>query len=310
MGLRSAAKYEFGLPFARFMALNGDLTIPTPSRTIGGTGPFDFSGASVPTAVPLMIKNDADAVVSLTVDISAADDTSAVTVAELVTALTTAIGVEEYTASSANGKNGSARIQLVSSSDPLPDIMQVYGEFAELAEFGQGFGNQFVKFDTLQTFGLTPVMKDDETITITDSAGKDTEVITDGYRKGNTGTIVDTAKDPRMKVLMMGGSYNSTTGRSEAGTSESTRYYFYCEFFYPYYSEGTNQEGDIVGYKQKVIRIAKGGLGEDTHERGWSNGNYTITGTTYKDESGNLLGDEYEDELTVAEYNALDLLNV
>lgn len=315
MALRTNAKYEFGLPFTRFMPLNDDLTIPVPTRLLGGTGPFDYSGVADDTQVQLYIKQDNGTATSILVDISAASDTSAVTVAELVTALNTtatpAIATISMLASSAAGKNGSTRIKLATTETTTPpDYIQVYGEFAEIALFGQGLGNKFVKADTLKTGNFTPVLKDDETITTTDAQGRDTEIITDGYEKGKSIPIVDSAVDPEMKVIMQGGSYDSITGLYESGTSESTRYYFYAEFYYPYYSRGTNQEGDIVGYIQKVIRNGKGTQGEDAHGRDWTEGNYTINAVTYKDENDDLYGALYEVELTIAEYNALDLLNV
>ena len=43
MSLRDTARYAYGLDFTRLMPLNDDLTIPIPSRIIGGAGPFDFS---------------------------------------------------------------------------------------------------------------------------------------------------------------------------------------------------------------------------------------------------------------------------
>lgn len=313
--LRSLANYEFGLPFMRFMPLNADFTIPTVINMLGGTGPFDFSGVDDDTAVALSIKQDNGAVTSIVVDVSTALDTAAVTVAELVTALTTgatpALSTIDIEASSGTGKNGSTRIKLASTNTATtPTYIQVYGEFAEIALFGQGFGLKFVKADTIQSCSITPTLKEDETFTTVDALGKDTEIISDGYLKGITGTIVDTAKDKELAVLMMGGSYDTVTGIYEAPTSESTRYYFYIEMFYPYYSEGTNQEGDIVGYVQKTIRIAKGAFGDDSHSREWTIGNYTFTGVSYKDALGEVNGSFYEDELTVAEYNALDLLNV
>lgn len=313
MALRTDAKYWFGLPFARFMPLNDDLTIPTATRMFGGTGPFDFSGVANISAVALTIKLDNGTATSIVVDLSAAVSASAVTVAELVTALTTqatpALSTLSIAASSATGKNGSTRIKLASTdTSTTPDYIQVYGELATTAKFGQGLGLKFVKSDTLQTGSFTPVVKEDETITVTDAKGKDTEIITDGYMKGLTATIVDTAKDHELAVLMFGGSYSS--GSYEAPTSDSTRYYFYAEFYWPYYSKGTNQEADLVGYIQKTVRIAKGSLGDEEHSREWTLGNYTMTATTYKNESGTLEGTFYEDELTTSAYNALNLTTV
>lgn len=315
MSLRTNAKYEFGLPFTRFMPLNDDLTIPGPTRLFGGTGPFDFSGAASISAVDLTIKQDNGTATSIVVDLSAAVDPAAVTVAELVTALNTnatpALSTISMLASSAAGKNGATRIKLATTeTTTVPAYIQVYGELATTALFGQGLGLKFIKSDTLETLGVTPVLKESETITTTDASGRDTEIVTDDYEKGKTLAIVDTAVDPEIKVLMLGGSYDSTTGLYESGTSESVRYYFYTEIYYPYYSRGTNLEADLVGYIQKVIRIGKGTLGEDTHGRDWTDGNYTVNATTYTDENNILNGAEYDLELTIAEYNALNLLTV
>jgi hypothetical protein len=313
MSLRTNAKYEFGLPFTRFMPLNDDLTIPTPQRLFGGTGPFDFSGAASIAAVALSIKQDNGSVSAIVVDLSAASDPAAVTVAELVTALTDeatpALSTIDMAASSASGKNGATRIKLATTETSTPPVyIQVYGEFATTALFGQGLGNKFIKSDTFKTLAIVPVLKDSETITTGDAQGRDTEVITDDYEKGKTATVVDSAVDNDLKVLMLGGS--NVSGLYESGTSESVRYYFYTEIYYPYYSKGSQLEADLVGYIQKVLRIARGSMAADDHGRDWTEGNYTINATTYTDEDGVLNGAEYDIELTKAEYNALNLLTV
>ena len=69
--LKVDGKYNFGIVFARIMALNDDLTIPENDMIVGGAGPFDFSGVSAIAAVPLKVKLDNAAVQSLTVDLSA-----------------------------------------------------------------------------------------------------------------------------------------------------------------------------------------------------------------------------------------------
>jgi len=314
MSLRSAAEYHFGLTFTRFMPLNGDLTIPTPTRMFGGVGPFDFSGVANIAAVALTVKLDTVAT-SIVVDLSAAVSAAAVTVAELVTALTTqatpALSTLSITASSGTGKNGSTRIKLESTDTATtPTYIQVYSELATIAGFGQGLGLKFIKSDTLKTAEFTPILKEAQDFTTTDGQGRDTEVHTDSYPKGISGPLVDAAKDPAIKVLMLGGSLNATTGRFEAGTSESTRYYFYMEMYFTYYSEGDNLEANIAGYRQKTIRNAVGSVGAESLGYEWSDGNYTISGLTYKDENGVLWGAEYEDPLTESEYAALNLLTV
>lgn len=312
MALRTNAKYHFGLPFVRIMPLNDDITIPTVSRIIGGTGPFDFSGVSDTSAVEIKVKIDDGDESSFTFDISAASDESAATVAEVVSALDTAFTSEslDLDASSAT-VNGSTRLKIENTNTAsVPDWIQIYGEGPEILKLGMGFGLKFLKFDTMQTFGVTPTMVEDEDFTTVDANGKQTKISTDGYPDGVTATIVDTAIDPELKVLVMGGSYNSTTGIREAGTSESTRYYFFVEMYFPYYSKGTNNEGDLVGYIKKLLRKCKGTLGDDSHAREWTVGNYNLTGFTYIDEDGDENGAEQETELTIAAYNALSLSDV
>ena len=86
--------------------------------------------------------------------------------------------------------------------------------------------------------------------------------------------------------------------------------YFFCELFYTRYTRGENKEGEIVSYVQKLFRSCKGTVGEKVHERGFMDGNFTIKGTSYKDENEVLYGDTKLTELTTEEYQALDVCNV
>jgi hypothetical protein len=310
MGLRQNAPYVFGKTFRRDMPLNDDQTIPTPERMFGGVGPFDFSGVSDDTAVELKIKDDNEAVQNLTVDVSGAVSVSAVTVDELVTALTTTFTALDYTASKAAGKDGSDRIKIVSSASPLPTYVQLYGEFAEISMFGQGYGLKFIKWDTLKTNNFSPVRKDDEDITTTDSDGRDTTVKAQGYEKGVTITIIDAASEDEEFLKMACGYSENSGGGIDSGTEETTRRTFFSEFYWPYYARGTNQEADIVGYVQKTVRNCTAMAGDDGHERGFTDGNHTIEGLNYKDESSNILGAVNRKELTKSQYAALNLLTV
>jgi hypothetical protein len=307
MAVRTSAKYSFGLPFARFMALNDDLTIPTVVRIIGGAGPFDFSGVTLATEVELNIQFDNGDAEELDIDISGAASQSAVTVAELVDAINTATPTDML--ASAEAVTGRLKLECTDTDTP-PDYIQVWGECAELAMIGQGFGQAFVKTDTLTSVGDTPMVKDEETFTTTDAKGLDTEVISDGYRKGFEASIVDTAEDWELLALIEGGSYDSVTNTYEVPTSEDFKVYFFAEIFYAQYAKGSNKEADLEGYVKKIFRSCKGAVGDKTHERGFADGNYTIKGTSYKDEDGVMHGDTLLEYLSVTEYEVLDLYNV
>lgn len=312
MSLRENSKYSFGLNFARFTPLNDDLSIPLPVATdpsgkgalIGGSGPtFDFSNIdSSDDAIPIIAKIDNGAEDSQLVDLSAAVDISAVTRTELLNALTAA-GLTEATFSLEATTN---RIKCVFSSG---SYWQLYGECAEVALFGQGLGVKIIKTDTLISAGDTPNVKDEETFTTTDANGLDTEVISDGYRKGFGSTIVDSADDLNLRELIEGGQIDSD-GNYEVPTSADNKIYFMIEAFYTQYEEGTNKEADLVGYVKKFHRSCKGAVNERTLERDFADMTYDITGTSYKDSSGVLWGDTKLTPLTVEEYNALDVENV
>lgn len=307
------ARYAFGLVFARFMALNDDLTIPVPTRIIGGAGPFDFSGVSAIAAVDITVKLDNDDAVDFTIDLSGAADPSAVTVDELVTALDTAFGGEGILLD-ASKEAVTNRLKIVTSdtSDP-PDYVQIYGEAAEIAMLGQGFGLKFVKSDTLKSIGDSPLLKESETFTTQDGNAFETEVITDGYRKGTNLTIVDSAEDWEMLALIEGGTYDDSVSGAETydvPTSEDEKIYFYIEAFYTVYEEGTNKKADLVGYAQLTYRSCVGQIGDTTHELGFADGNYTALCTSYNDENDVKYGDTQRKNLSVTAYEALDVYNV
>lgn len=308
MAVRTSARYVFGILWLRLMALNDDLTLPSPDRIIGGAGPFDFSGIATPAAIPLSINLDNGVVETHNINLvaPAVGDISNVTVAELVAAITAA-GFADITAS-ADITTG--RLLLVYSGTEAVSYMQVYGLFARTARIGQGRGCQFIKSNTIETFNITPVRKDEERIPVTDAQGKDTEIITDGYRKGYTGVITDTAVDMDMLSLIEGGDIDPVTGEYTDPTSESEKIYFYIEAFYGKYSEGENKEADMVAVERSFYKSCKGSEGDSTHERNWDKPVYNITGTSYKDENEDIEGASSRLELTIEDWEALDVANV
>ncbi|KKN63344.1 hypothetical protein LCGC14_0502920 [marine sediment metagenome] len=310
MAERATARYGFGLVFTRFMPLNDDLTIPIPERILGGAGPFDFSDVDSIAAVELITKIDNEAAETVTVDLSGVVDPTAVTVAELFAAINVA-GPTDLTASE-DATTG--RIMMAYDLSDDVGYVQIYGECAEIAMFGQGFGVRFVKSDTLKSLNGIPNMKDEEIFETADAMGLDTTAISDGYRKGIAITFVDSAEDWDLLALMENGYHveSNEDGNEEydTPTSEDSKIYFFCEVFYTQYTRGENKEGEIVNYVQKLYRTCKGNVGESSHERGFMDGNFTIIGTSYKDQDENLFGDTRRTKLSIEAYQALDVYNV
>jgi len=282
MSLRgSGAKYSYGLSRTRLRALNDDLTRAEYNNIVGGAGPFDFSSViATITAVPFNFKVDDETVVEETIDLTAAVDKSAVTVAELVTALTAAVITDwTFAADVTTGR------LTMTYADPA-DYVQVYGVGPRLCRIGQGKGLKAIKSDTIQTFNNTPTVKEDTTQTITDANNKDTEVIIEGYKKGWTGSIVDTAEDYEMMELVESGTLSADGKTYTDPTSKTKKVMFEIETFNPYYAAGTNTEDQITGWEHKTFRAVKGSMGDHAKAAGFVAINYNVVGVNYRTAAG------------------------
>lgn len=273
----NGALYPYGFLRGRARALNDDLTTPAYNNIVGGAGPFDFSSlTATKTAIPIFFKvNDLD-VVSETFDLTAAAFLNAVTVDELVTALTAA-SITGWTFSK---DSTTGRIKMVNSTTDA--YVQVYGIGARLMKIGQGWGIKAIKSDTFQSLSESPTMKEDTTQTVTDANNKDTEVIIPGYVKGWSGTLVDTSEDFELMELVEGGTLSTDGKTYNQPTSSSKKPMFEIETYGAYYSRGTNYEETIVAYRHSHYKMCKGSLGEKNFQAGFTTSSYAITGTEYK----------------------------
>jgi len=309
MSLRTSAEYMAFIKFLRILPLNDDKTIPTTERVIGGAGPFDFSAAYDTSAVEFTFKQDNGDEETVEVDVSTgvgSVDEEAVTVAELVIAINDA----SPTNVTASSDTSSSRLKLELTVPGSVSYFQVYGEGPEIAMIGQGYGVKFIKSNTIQSMSISPNYKESEELRAQDSNGKETTIMTDSYKKGFNVTIVDTAYDPELLAIIEGGTWNSTTEIYSDPDSESEKAYFMYEAFYAKYSKGENKEGDLVGYYKEVGRTLSGQTGEEPHDRNINPVNYSLVATNYKDEDGTIYPAKYREELTTAEYAALNVTTV
>lgn len=304
MSLKKNARYAFGLNYLRVRPLNDDLSQPTADNLVGGAGPFDFSDVTSIGAVPFTVKVDNGDKKDLTADLSAAAKDAAVTVAELVTALNSALNTASVSVTAS--ANDADRIKLAHTT---AGDLQFYGELAEIARFGQGFGVKILTSDTMRTFSDTPVRKDGERITTTDAWGFDTEVITDGYYKGFTATLIDTAEDWELLALFEGTPL-SADGTLSSPVFGTKRPIVMIEAFYGAYAKGQNYEGELVGWRKIVCYHCKGMGGEKTRERAFSDDPYTIEGLTWVDENGNLMPAWERFKISKENFAKLDIENV
>lgn len=281
MALRAGAAYIYGCLRTRLRALNDDLTRAEFDNVIGGAGPFDYSSLTATiTAVPFSLKINDAAVVEDTIDLTAAVDKSAVTVAELVIAFNAA----SITGWTASAQAVTGRFKLVHSTSGA--YVQVYGLGARLCMIGQGKGLKAIKSDTIQTFNNTPTMKEAVTQTITDSNNKDTEVIIEGYKKGWTGSMVDTAEDYEMFELVESGVLSADGLTYSDPISSTKKVMFEIETYTPKYSAGTNDEDQITGWEHKTFRAVKGSMGDHVKAAGFTTSTFNLTGVNYKTAAG------------------------
>ena len=299
MALTIDAKYDFSVCFVRITPLNDDLTQPEPSNIIGGVGPFDYSGEASAAAIPFKSKIDTGAVETVNIDLSLVSDISAVTVSELVSAINTAAPTDL----TASAEAVTGRLKIAYSGTGSPSIVQVYGPAATIADIGQGKGVRVVSIDTMQSISDAPIVKDEETFTTTNANGVDTEVISDGYRKGISGSLTDTARSWLARSIIEGGNYEEESLIYTPPTSATRKIYFKLEIFNAIYDVGTQKEANRVGYVQQEIYSCKGTFGDRTRERGFTNWVYNYTATV----DSNIGADSKETELTVAQYEALEL---
>jgi hypothetical protein len=300
---KSAAKYVRGIPRVRFIPHNGDGTYPGAlTGVFGGAGPFDFTAAhSVISAVPMKFKVDGAAEISKTLNLGAFTET-AITAANLVSAITTAApsGI------TASVDSTTGRLKIVASSGTY---LQVYAQAAELAGFGRGVGASFIKADTLESISVTPEVKEDEKDTMTDAEGDDTSCVIEGYVKGATGSLVDTAEDFELMRLFSGGSID-TAGAFSFPNAASVKPYFGIEIFNPIYAKGESNQGEMTGYEKVTVYKALGSVGDDSNSKSWKKKNYSFTALTYKTALGvEQTAVKYE-RITLAAYAALDIDNV
>jgi hypothetical protein len=301
---KGLAKYVRGISRVRFIPHNGNGTFPgATSGVFGGAGPFDFSAAhAVISAVPIKLKLDNGAELADTLDLSTYVET-AVTAANFVSAFTASAVGGGW---SASVDSDTGRIKIVNSAGVYA---QVYGQAAELAGFGRGAGAQFVKCDTLESINVAPDVKAEEKDTVTGADGEDTTVISEGYVKGATGSLVDTAQDYNLMRLMSGGSIDSD-GAFSMPNASSKKPYFGVEIFNPIYGKGESKQGEMTGYEKVTVYNAMGTVGDDAWSKSFRKKNYSFTAATYKNAAGvEQTAVKYE-ELTLAEYAALDIDNV
>jgi hypothetical protein len=302
-------KTQFALSGFRAMRLNPDGTIPTASRFLGFAGTVDVSSLTL-SAGSLTIKIDGT-VETKTVDFSGAVSSSAVTVAEAVTALTTAA----FTGITWSADSATGRLKGVSSSG---DYVQVYNAVAPLLDFGQSlsFGGQglvFIKcFDNSKSYTVAKSLKDKEEIESESADGTLNTMVLGARLKGADISITQRDEDFDLVELIEGGTYDRTNNTYDPLTSDNSEHpTFFMEFYAPKYTSGTKKLPDVSSYRKLLVRSCQGITGDESADtKTWVEYPFSINATEYTDESSVSWPPYQISTMTVAAFEALNVETV
>ena len=311
MPIRSASdtKFLYYPVFHRVIQHSADGGKSLVTRVVSSSdGPFDFSAAAVPAAVTIKIKSDNGAWVNDTVDLSAVGSISAVTVAELVTKIN-ASAVANLTASA---ESGTGFLKLALTTPGTIKYLQVDGEIATYT----GMTALIFRGDTQKSVAVTPNMVDAERLETIDSLGKRTAVVASAYRTGSAPVIVDSAMSKELRQAIEGGTLTTVSGYTAkqyaAPGPDTIQPIVSIEAFYAAFAKNDNQATVPVGYLWTRYDSCKGTCGALAGDRNAQDWTYTFDAVPYRNPVAGTTDptDEYSQELTVAEYTALDVFNV
>jgi len=309
---------RYSIESVLFRRANPDGTPATPARNLGFTGTIDSDSAPFTTnAVDLTIKIDAGVEETQSIDFvaNAPADTAAVTVAEAVIAINAA-GFTDITASV---DSGTGRLLIAYSGAGTPQYLQVYGEGADVFDFGQGqslgggnLGTKIIAhFNNAK--GLTDALNLKDAEEVENEAGDGTLVTVWKSPKVKGANLVYTAidQDNEFTHMIMGGSYNATTGEFIMPTVIQSRMpSITVEAYIPQYDKGFHKEGDTAGYTHKIFPIVAGSRGDEANEaNALAEGIYNLTALQYNF-GGTLNGHMSQEDITSEEYDAVDIENL
>ena len=317
-------KELFGTQGFRIQRNNPDGTKPTPIRMLGTSGGIDITGIAGTENVA--IKEDSGAEDDQVLDITGGVyvDTSSATVAELVTELNAAnalLGVPQNWTATLDAPTGRLMFELT-----VPGTVgkvQLSGELISYLGFGNYSGQQNVLtdpglkiincFDTTKTISLAKNIKDKEEIENETADGSLTSVIKGAIVKGVTPVITVAKNDLELKQMIMGGVYDSTlnTYKPPVISEQAQKAPMNIEIFSPGYDKGSNQETNIAGWEQLTLNSVTGYEGDISKEaKSFTDNIFNMDASEYTNDQSVKEASYEEKQLTLAEYEALDILNV
>jgi len=302
-------KARFATEGFRVKRSNPDGTVPTAKRFVGFANTADLSAVLDDTldTADLTIKIDNGTAEKKTVDLSAADDKTAVTVDEAKTALTAAA----FTGITWSKEAGTGRLMGTSATGTE---VAVTGPLAAAHDFGQGIahggnGLEFIKVfnDRTMSIGMTKNKKDKEEIDQEGAKGGITRMLISAKLLGQTLAIAMKDKDYEMLELIQGGTFDRESGRYTPPPSTRLESpLFFIDVFSPIYGEGENKMENMSGYEQIRFLSCTGMEGDVPVEaKAWANYSYDVEASEYTNEEGKKEPAWWEQSMTVETFEGM-----
>lgn len=302
-------KARFATEGFRVKRSNPDGTVPTATRFVGFANTADLSAVLDETlfTADLTIKIDNGTAQTETVDLSAAVDKTAVTVAEAFAALNTAA----FTGVTFSKEEGTGRLM---GTHATGTEIAVTGPLAAALDFGQGIahggkGLEFLKGfeDRTMSIGMTKNKKDKEEIDQEGAKGGITRMLISAKLLGQTLAIAMKDKDYEMLELIQGGTFDRSSGRYTPPPSTRLESpLFFIDVFSPIYGEGENKMENMSGYEQLRFLSCTGMEGDVPVEaKAWANYAYDVEASEYTDKDGNKEPAWWEQSMDVATFEGM-----
>jgi hypothetical protein len=301
-------KERFATEGIRFQRLNGDGTIPTPSRFLGFANTVDLTGALTSKKGDIKLKIDAGITETKECDFTAVADITTVPVATAVTVLNTA-GFTNVTFS-----QDAVTGRLMGSYTGAGVIIQFVGALAGALDFGQcikygGNGLPMLSFfdDETISIGLPKDIKEKEEIDVEGAKGTITRMVIGAMLQGMSPVVTLKQKDYDLLEMIQGGRLDRVNGTYNPPLSnESDHPTFYAQIYSAIYSVGSNKLTDVSGYEELLLRTMIGTEGDVPIEaKAWAQYAFNLVATEYTDATGNLWPAYQEKTLTPEEFDLL-----
>lgn len=308
-------KSSFSVEGSRWRRLNPDGSYPAPDNQLGFEGTVDLSGLIATSK--LAYREDAKGdFTELTIDLTGVGvDSTAATVAELVTALNADVGFTAVLTASADADTG--RLKIVSAG--TPDYLELSGEIASTLFFGgyqgaaTGFGTHFIDcFNNQGAIGLPKEVKDFEELEIESGDGTNISMVVAALMKGLNPTLAFTDELYELKELIQGGSNDQSIDGIENRYTPPTTGQVYLpgfagEVYEAKYEKGSNLRNNMVGYKRINMNNCNGIEADLNNEvKAWATYSYNVRVREYV-KSGVKYPGYTEDALTLSQFLALGI---